>query len=123
MRSSIFALLFLGACANPDLPPAPEPNRNITVGALGVAGAIVTCGDGIQRGAQGVGVGLILTDCPGNPRPVDIAGDRWGILSLGLGIGLTVAKCPEFTGVVSFGVGLGAAVFPCPGPTVAPRRS
>ena len=115
IRALALALL-LSACANPSLPPVAEPNRNITVGAMGVAGAIVTCGDGIQRGTTGVGAGFILTDCPG-PAPKDRPTQpisRVGIFSVGLGLAATVANCPQFTGVVSFGVGLGAAAFPCP---------
>lgn len=123
MRTSIATAmaLLLAACADSSLPPTPEGSRNLISAGVGVASVMTDCGDGVQRSTPGAGVGFMLTACPTTaPDPKKDISDGVGMLSIGVGLAITISDCGGFrlTGV---GLGLGLVAAPCPGPRPTPR--
>lgn len=119
MRALLVFLLCAG-CANPDIPPASESQRNVMSAGLGVASLMTDCGDGLQRDTRGAGVGFILTGCikpAAVAMPLDVAShpiERGiGIVSVGVGLAFTVSNCGGAQ-LIGFGVGLGVVAAPCP---------
>lgn len=122
MKKTAFLALLCGACANPDLPPAPEAQRNVISAGVGVASVMTDCGDGKQRDTRGAGAGFILTSCVhkvDDPK-VDIP-DGVGILSIGLGLAFTISDCGGFR-LTGLGIGMGIVTAPCPR-APAPKRT
>jgi len=120
-KLAILAALALGACANSDLPPTPEAQRNVMAGGVGVASLMTDCGDGVQRDTRGAGVGFMLTSClKERERPVPVAKEGRaqlpgvGLLSIGLGLAVTISDCGDFR-LTGLGIGLGVVAAPCPG--------
>lgn len=118
MIRAIPILLLCAGCASPSVPPTPGPNRNVIAGGVGVASVMTDCGDGVQRDTRGAGAGFMLTSClKERTQPMPHEGENpmggIGILSVGLGLAVTISDCGGFR-LTGLGVGLGAVAAPCP---------
>lgn len=122
MKTMIVVLMLgMAACASTDRTPTPEPNRNVMAGGVGVASLLTDCGDGVQRDTRGAGVGFMLTSCLKERERVAPSAEAKGenpmggvgIVSIGLGLAVTISDCGGFR-LTGLGIGLGVVAAPCP---------